>query len=89
MAGLYATGITGLQHMLSSAGLNSPGQRAIAVGSATAILLQGTKPSFAFHPDGTPRPFAATSPSSVESGATMAPWWLVSALAGGMASVLL
>lgn len=89
MAGAYSSSVMGLQRLLSSAGLQTPMQRGVAVGAATAILLHGVKPGFAFHPDGTPRPFAPLSPASVESGATMAPWWLVSGALGLMASSLL
>lgn len=89
MAAPYATSIQGMQRMLSSAGLQTPMQRGVAVGAAAAIVLHAAKPGFAFHPDGTPRPFAPLSPSSVESGATMAPWWVVSGALGLMAASLL
>jgi hypothetical protein len=76
--------------LIEKLGLVKPWQRVVAVGGAVYAAQYVIQPSWAYQ-DGISRPFVMTvdpeEPNAVDP--TIAPWWVLPALVGGLAGLVI
>lgn len=82
-----------IETALTAVGLTTPTRRFIAFGLGVGAIIYLSKPGFAFDGDGNSRPWtcftlgSSDDPDAIPS--TSIPWWLLAAIVGLLAAMLL